>query len=115
MKQLTEDVIQWAREKGIFDKGTGIGQWKKMNEEVGEVIGAMCTEDFLPEEDFKEDLALEIGDVLVTAIVLAEMYNLDIEGCLAAAYQKISGRAGEMVNGQFVKAEPSLVSSGSSS
>lgn len=115
MRQLVEDVVIWAKAKGILEKGTGIGQWKKMNEEVGEVIGAMCTEDFLPEEDFKEDLSLEIGDVLVTAIVLAEMYDLGVEGCLAAAYEKISKREGEMKDGQFVKAEQDNVCVGANS
>lgn len=101
MKQLTEDVVEWARAKGIFQKGTATSQWRKMHEEVGEVIEAINLDIIYGD---RESVALEIGDVMVTCIILAHLYDFTAEGCLAAAYEKISGREGEMVNGQFVKA-----------
>lgn len=98
--QLIVDIIQWGQEKGIYDKATPLDQMRKMQEEVGELWEAIAIYD-------ESKIIEELGDVLVTAILQAEMNGLTIQGCLAHALAKISARKGRMINGQFVKDETS--------
>jgi NTP pyrophosphatase (non-canonical NTP hydrolase) len=89
-------VIDWAEEKGILENGTPIKQSYKTLEEVGELINAVSTNNHLEIKD-------ALGDVLVTIIIQAKMQNVDLIECLNMAYNTISKRTGEMVNGTFVK------------
>lgn len=91
-----ENVIKWAKEKGILDKSTPLKQHVKTVEEVNEVLEAILNNN-------KEDLADAIGDSIVTLIIQAELNGLDVEDCLEKAYNIISKRTGKMINGIFVK------------
>lgn len=91
-----ELVERWAEEKGIFDKSDSTKQTLKFCSEAGEVADAVAKGDIA-------NLELEIGDVMVTLILLSRMEGLYLESCLAAAYNKISKRKGNMINGVFVK------------
>ena len=93
---LESQVIDWAEEKGIFDKGTPIKQSFKTLEEVGELINAISTNNYLEIKD-------ALGDVLVTLIIQAKMQNVDLIECLNTAYNTISKRTGKMVDGTFIK------------
>jgi NTP pyrophosphatase (non-canonical NTP hydrolase) len=95
-KILETKVINWAEEKGIFDKGMPIKQSFKTLEEVGELINAVSTNNHLEIKD-------ALGDILVTIIIQAKMQNVDLIECLNMAYNTIAKRTGEMVNGTFVK------------
>ena len=95
-EDLEQNVLEWAEEKGIFDKGTIGGQTKKMGEETFEIVEALL-------EDDREKLIDAFGDTMVTLIILAEMKELDLVSCLEEAYQVIAKRTGAMVDGQFVK------------
>ena len=44
-----------------------------------------------------------IGDTIVTLIMLASIFRVDIDDCLLLAYNEIKGRTGNMVDGVFVK------------
>jgi len=122
MKTLIENVKRWGHEKGILGldgKGTLQGQSKKMIEEANETLVAVSqysTFSDLPTlggefekimKDEHQRLYTEccdgIGDTLVTLILLSEMLNTDIMTCLQLAYETISERKGQMVNGVFVK------------
>jgi len=94
--ELEVCVQQWAKEKGIFEKGTPLKQSLKTLEEVTELLNAIADNDEAEIED-------AIGDILVTLIILAEMQKVTLEECLNGAYDIISKRTGKMVNGQFVK------------
>ena len=94
--ELEVCVQQWAKEKGIFEKGTPLKQALKTLEEVTELLNAIADNDEAEIED-------AIGDILVTLIILAEMQEVTLEECLNGAYDIISKRTGKMVNGQFVK------------
>ena len=94
--ELEVCVQEWAREKGIFDKATPLKQALKTQEEVTELLNAIVDRDKAEMED-------AIGDILVTLIILAEMYHVTLEECLNGAYDIISKRTGKMINGQFVK------------
>ena len=93
---LESQIIDWAKDKGIFEKGTRVKQSLKTLEEVGELISAVSIND-------KSEIKDALGDILVTIIIQAEMQNLDLIECLESAYNVISQRTGKMINGTFVK------------
>jgi NTP pyrophosphatase (non-canonical NTP hydrolase) len=95
-KELEKLVINWADEKGIFEKGTKMSQALKTLEEVGELIGSIHKDD-------KVGVSDDLGDILVTIIIQAEMQGLELEDCLLTAYNVISKRKGKMVDGKFIK------------
>ena len=97
-KDLQELVLEWADDKGILSSATPMTQFGKTQEEVYELAEAIVFE--LPEQ--VEDA---IGDIIVTLIIQAKMWDLDAEKCLESAYNVISKRTGKMVDGVFVKDE----------
>ena len=99
MNELIGNVLQWGVDKGIIGingKGTCYGQADKVLEEANETHMAVHTHDL---RDVKDG----IGDTAVTLILLADMYGWTLEECLQHAYDVISKRTGEMVDGVFVK------------
>ena len=111
-EDLAENVRLWAHEKGIFDKSNVSRQLEKTREEVEELIDAngalgrwACVVSNKEFHAARDNVRLELGDVLVTLVIAAEMLSMDLEECLEAAYNKISKRKGEMRNGVFVKQE----------
>lgn len=93
---LEGKVVEWAKNCGIFEKATKQTQFIKLVEEVGEV--AECVS-----KGKHEEIKGEIGDLLVTVILLAKMEGYTVDECLQDAYNKISKRTGQMVDGFFVK------------
>ena len=85
-----------ANGKGIARMESATNQMGKMIEEVMELDKEVGLNDI-------EGIKDELGDVLVTCIVQAECHGLDPVECLQAAYEKISKRKGETVNGVFIK------------
>ena len=115
MNELIEKVLQWGRDKNIVGpnaKGTKQAQANKMLEECNETRDAVLLGIYQKEDGgWTDDETLAeiedgIGDVFVTAILLAEMHSLTSEQCLQAAYDVISKRTGVMSNGTFVKDVP---------
>lgn len=117
---LDELVWLWAMERGIPSNATPIAQLTKTSEEVGETIRAALKYEAefeklqnsnKPEDDetyynIRKELRSEFGDILVTWIIAAGMYNLTMEECLQEAYDKIKHRTGRMINGVWVKDAP---------
>lgn len=89
-------IEQWAEDKGILSNATPIKQAMKTQEELTELCNAILNDD-------KEEIKDAIGDIMVTLIIQAKMQGMTIEECLNAAYDVISKRTGQMINGQFVK------------
>ena len=103
-EKLQEKVIQWAKDRNIFENSNAIKQIHKTREELYETLGAL--RDL---EDGKEsilEVADGIGDMLVTIILLAKMVGLNSVDCLGDAYDEIKNRKGKMVDGLFVKDDP---------
>lgn len=98
LKELEENVLQWAEDRGIFDFGTLDSQVIKTLEEVDELNDAISDQD-------EEGIIDGIGDTTVTLIILAKMAGVDLEHCLKYSYDVIAKRTGKMVDGQFVKDE----------
>lgn len=91
-----QNVIDWAREKGILDKSSPLKQHVKTQEEVNELLEALV-------DNNREEIIDSAGDILVTLIIQCELNGLDIEDCLESAYNVISKRTGKMENGIFIK------------
>lgn len=91
-------IREWAKERGIFDKGDVKTQYVKLMEEAGEVAKALLTND-------KAEIKDGIGDMVVVLTNLAHLAGFTIEECIDEAYDVISKRQGNMINGSFVKNE----------
>jgi NTP pyrophosphatase (non-canonical NTP hydrolase) len=96
--ELEALVIAWADQKGILEHGNHKAQAQKTLEETNELIEAIYRGDF-------EEIIDSLGDILVTIIIQAEMQGLKLTDCLETAYNVISKRNGQMLNGTFVKNE----------
>jgi hypothetical protein len=110
--ELIARVIRWAEEKNItgpFGQGRILKQLDKTQEELNETRDAVWKLILAPEEYSSKmivDVVYEIGDILVTVIIAADMLGLTVNECLSAAEYKNSSRTGRMVDGVFVKNAP---------
>lgn len=94
MIELISRVLVWANNRNLIDGGCPKAQMLKCVSEVGELA-----DNVNKQNDIRDD----IGDVLVTLIILAAQHDLDLEGCLSVAYQDIKDRKGVMLDGVFIK------------
>ena len=91
------DLIRdWAEQRGLYANGDPKTQALKLVEEVGETCRAILKEDY-------EEVVDGIGDCVVVLTNLAELMDISIEDCIAAAYDEIKDRKGKMVNGTYKK------------
>ena len=102
-KNLVEDfnfnlIRDWAQERGLYDKGNAHTQYVKLQEEAGELAKALLKDD-------QDEVVDAIGDMVVVLTNLAHLRGVNIETCIATAYDVISKRTGKMINGTFVKDE----------
>jgi len=103
LEQLTENIKACCATKGITTEKTGkdatiqkYAQALKVEEEAGELAGAILRGDEAKEKD-------GVGDIFVTIVLLAEIRGYSLEECVAAAWDEIRGRKGKMVDGSFIK------------
>ena len=89
-------IREWAEERGLYAEGDPKTQALKLVEEVGETCRAILKKDY-------EEVVDGIGDCVVVLTNLAELMDVSIEDCIAAAYEEIRNRKGKMVNGTFKK------------
>lgn len=104
---LVKKVQEWAEEKDLLHEENAEKQFMKFMEEVFEFKSEM---DFYIIYDdlrnvYDKSLKLEMGDILVTLIILSKQLDIDMVGCLEMAYEKISKRKGKTVDGIFYKQE----------
>ena len=93
-----ELIRDWARSRGLYDKGNAHTQYVKLQEEAGELAKALLKND-------KPEVVDAIGDMVVVLTNLAFLQGVDIEYCIDSAYKVINKRTGKMINGTFVKDE----------
>ena len=98
VKCVFPKIREWAKDRGIFDKGDVKTQYVKLMEEAGEVAKALLNND-------KAEIKDGIGDMVVVLTNLAHLAGFTIEECIDEAYDVISKRQGNMINGSFVKNE----------
>lgn len=92
-------IRTWAEEKGILSKGDSATQFVKLSEEMGELAQGLLKDD-------ASEICDAIGDCVVVLTNLAALKNMDIEECIAAAWDEIKDRTGKMEGGTFVKDKP---------
>lgn len=100
---LNERTIKWGVDKNIIGEngqGTTYAQSAKLLEEAQETYDAVCLRNL---DEIKDG----IGDVIISATLLAEMCGLTMGECHEAALDVIEKRTGKMVDGTFVKDIPS--------
>ena len=95
--ELEKKVILWAEERGIFASSNKTSQFLKTMSEAGELA------DHLSKDAPTEELVDDIGDMLVTMIIMSEFIGVSLVDCLDYAYDEIKNRKGKMVGGVFVK------------
>lgn len=99
MRELIEKTIDWAEERNLINGST---PEKQLEKTAGELIELAIE---VGKCSPRSKTSLELGDILVTLIIVAEQLDLDIEYCLDVAYDKIKDRKGKMIGGKFVKEE----------
>jgi NTP pyrophosphatase (non-canonical NTP hydrolase) len=95
-EQLRQKVLTWADNKSILVPENSHKQALKMVSEVGELCDAIIKNDV-------ENIKNELGDVLVTIIILSQQLEINPVECLEMAYIKIKNRKGVTKNGIFKK------------
>ena len=94
MDELIEKVVDWAIARNLTHYNNAKSQMLKCVSEVGELA-----DNVNKQADVRDD----IGDVLVTLIILAEQNDTTLEECLNVAYQDIKNRKGVLLDGVFIK------------
>ena len=94
--QLIEVIADWHYDRNLIHGSTDKDQYMKLIQEAGELSDNICK---------GEDIADDIGDMMVVLINIAERNNLTIESCLNKAWLDIRDRKGEMRDGVFIKEE----------
>jgi len=89
-------IRDWAKQKGIYEKGDIKTQYIKLQEEAGELAKAIINND-------NDEIIDAIGDCVVVLTSIAYFNNIPIEECINSAYNVISKRNGKIVNGSFIK------------
>jgi NTP pyrophosphatase (non-canonical NTP hydrolase) len=96
LKNEFEPIREWAKDKGIYEKGDPKTQYIKLLEEIGELAQSILKND---SEEFMD----AIGDCVVVLTNLAALNDVKIEDCINGSYSIIAKRKGKMINGTFVK------------
>jgi NTP pyrophosphatase (non-canonical NTP hydrolase) len=94
--KMFENIRKWAKVRGLYEHGDTKTQLVKLQEEMGELAKATLENDQL-------EIIDAIGDMVVVLTNLAHLNGLQIETCIASAYNEISKRKGKMIDGTFVK------------
>ena len=100
---VTEQIIDWGLARKIIQHSTPQAQFLKLVEETGELASSIAKKKPI------EETADAIGDIYVVLVMIATMYGLKMEDCIAQAYggpKGIKDRTGHMTSeGIFVKDE----------
>ena len=94
--ELFKSVKGWASDKDLLHKENVDYQILKVNEEIGELNGALARKD-------AEGIIDGIGDGFVTLIILSHQLGIDPREALLYAWNEIKDRTGKTENGVFVK------------
>jgi NTP pyrophosphatase (non-canonical NTP hydrolase) len=94
MKRFQKKVDDWFKKEGWkYWKPTN--QCLRLAEEVGEVsrvVNDLFGEKPKKQGEAKQDLALEIGDVIYTCICLANSQKIDLDQAVQASIDKVTKR-----------------------
>lgn len=117
-EELRTNVEEWAKDKDLLHEENAEKQFMKFIEEVFEFKSEMDIlvryrnyyrenpQKKIPKaehERITKKAELELGDIIVTLIVLSKQLDIDIVDCLNMAYKKISKRKGKTIDGIFYR------------
>lgn len=99
MRDIEQNVINWAAERGIYEHSTIQAQVLKAVSEMGELADATIKGD-------RDAFIDAVGDVMVCLTNAAFMHGTDLTECFSRAWDEIKDRKGFLSpNGAFVKVE----------
>ena len=108
-EHLKNEVLDWAKDKDLIHRKNSEKQFLKFIEEVFEFKAEMDQVERIEHDKLREKytdrMKLEMGDIIVTLIILCKQLDIDLFDCLNKAYKKISIRTGKTINGTFIKSE----------
>lgn len=99
MNYREHEIINWGIARNLIGpsgQATAESQLEKLQEEVQEIADEIASGD-------RDALRLELGDAFVVLCQIARMWDMSMDECAEAAWQKIKDRKGQMVQGKFVK------------
>jgi NTP pyrophosphatase (non-canonical NTP hydrolase) len=94
-KDLIRRAYEWASARGILDQTSPHDHLKKMYEELEEFQESLTSGNF-------ESARIELGDLMVTCIIMTKLLESSFEHCLGWALAKNEGRTGKMIDGVWV-------------
>lgn len=98
-EELEQRVVAWASARQIIPNSNPMSQALKTAEEVVELLQAINKQD-------SKEVIDAYGDCLVTLIIGAELYGVNLVACLETAYEEIKNRKGHLgTDGIFYKAQ----------
>ncbi len=89
-------IMRWADDRGITQNSDPKTQCLKFISEAGELADNIAKGRYDAARD-------DLGDIIVTLLILCDLIDVNLTSCIAQAYEEISKRQGRMVNGVFVK------------
>ena len=96
MLNLIQKIEQWANDRNLIEGSDAKSQALKLVSEVGELCDGVL-------KNRPHEIKDGIGDCVVVLTILARQSGMNLEECIAAAYDEIKDRKGRMVNGAFIK------------
>lgn len=94
LNELVGRISQWHHDRNLIHGATDKDQVCKLIQEVGELSDNVCK---------NQDVADDIGDIMVILINIAERNGLSLRHCVEVAYNDIKHRKGKLVDGIFIK------------
>lgn len=89
-------IRRWAAARNLIQGSNPAAQLTKLFEEANELADAVADGD-------RAEFIDAIGDCIVVLTIMAAQEGLNVEDCIAAAWEQIKDRKGKMVDGIFVK------------
>lgn len=92
--EYVKKIVQWHHDRNLIEGSSDKDQFCKLIQEAGELSDNICK---------GKDISDDIGDMIVVLLNIAERNGLNLQDCLAKAWDDIKDRKGRMVDGIFVK------------
>ena len=93
---MFDNIRRWAAARNLIQGSSPDRQLLKLAEEMQELSDAIDADD-------RTEYIDAIGDCIVVLTIMAAQRGINVEDCIAAAWDQIKDRKGKMVDGIFVK------------
>lgn len=94
---LELDILRWAEKRAIIPNSTPMAQAIKTLEEVQELLSAL-------HRNNREDAIDAYADIMVTLVIGADLFGVNLLQCMEVGYNTIKDRTGYLrSDGVFIK------------